>query len=82
MSASGPKQTSLVAPHMSAGKADMAFCGSPLSRSLLGAKRTSLFAAQMSPLPLPPKGTAQASLRKALIASRNRPKAGSPGRIR
>ena len=36
--------------HMSAfgGKADMAFCESPLSRSLLGVKRTSHFAAQMS----------------------------------
>ena len=34
------------APHMSAfgGKADMAFAGSPLSRSLLGVKRTCLFA--------------------------------------
>jgi len=30
------------------GKADMAVCGSPLSRSLLGAKRTSHFAAHMS----------------------------------
>ena len=29
------------------GKADMAFCGNPLSRSLFGVKRTSLFAAQM-----------------------------------
>ena len=35
-SAIGPKRTSLVAPHMSAfgGKADIAFCGCPLSRSL------------------------------------------------
>src|SRR5262245_12825740 len=42
MSAFGPKRTSLVAPHMSAfgGKADMTVCGSPLSRSLLGVKRT------------------------------------------
>jgi hypothetical protein len=42
MSAIGPKQTSLVAPHMSAfrGRADMTFCGGPLSRSLLGVKRT------------------------------------------
>src|SRR6516164_6301097 len=50
MSAIGPKQTSLVAPHMSAfgGKADMAVCGSPLSRSLLGVKRTWLVAAHMS----------------------------------
>jgi len=41
-SAIGPKRTSLVAPHMSAfgGKADMAFCENPLSRSLLGVKRT------------------------------------------
>jgi hypothetical protein len=30
-------------------KADMAFCENPLSRALLGAKRTSLFAAHMSP---------------------------------
>ena len=30
------------------GKADMAFCGNPLLRSLFGVKRTSLFAAQMS----------------------------------
>ena len=50
MSAIGPKQTSLVAPHMSAfgGKADMAVCGSPLSRSLLGVKRTWLVAMHMS----------------------------------
>src|SRR5262245_1750807 len=50
MSAFGPKQTSLVALHMSAfgGKADMTFAGSPLSRSLLGVKRTSLVAAHMS----------------------------------
>jgi hypothetical protein len=42
MSAFGPKQTWAVAMHMSAfgGKADMAGCGSPLSRSLLGVKRT------------------------------------------
>src|SRR5262245_1943929 len=30
------------------GKADMTFCGCPLLRSLLGVKRTSLFAAHMS----------------------------------
>ena len=50
MSAFGPKQTSLVAPHMSAfgGKADMTSCGDPLLRSLLGLKRTSLFAVRMS----------------------------------
>jgi hypothetical protein len=30
------------------GKADMTLCGNPLSRSLLGVKRTSLFAAQLS----------------------------------
>jgi hypothetical protein len=29
------------------GKADMTLCGNPLLRSLLGAKRTSLFAAHM-----------------------------------
>src|SRR5262249_58132777 len=42
--------TSLVAPHMSAfgGKADIVFCESPLSRSLLGVKRTSPFAPHMS----------------------------------
>jgi hypothetical protein len=42
MSAIGPKQTKASAPHMSAfgGKADMTVCGNPLSRSLLGAKRT------------------------------------------
>src|SRR5262245_45264733 len=50
MSAIGPKRTSLVAPHMSAlgGKADMAFCGISLSRSLLGPKRTCRFAPHMS----------------------------------
>src|SRR5262245_56712423 len=50
MSAFGPKQTSLVAPHMSAfgGKADMTVCGGLLSRSLLGVKRTCRFAAHMS----------------------------------
>ena len=50
MSAFGPKQTLAVALHESAfgGKADMTVCRSPLSRSLLGVERTSLFAAQMS----------------------------------
>ena len=50
MSAIGPKQTWAVAPHMSAlgGKADTAFRESPLSRSLLGARRTSLVALHMS----------------------------------
>jgi hypothetical protein len=50
MSAIDPKRTSIVAPHTSAfgGKADTTFRGSPLLRSLLGVKRTSLFAAQMS----------------------------------
>ena len=50
MSAIGPKRTSLVAPHMSAfgGKADMAFCGNPLSGSLLGVKRTWHIASHMS----------------------------------
>ena len=49
MSAFGPKRTSS-APHMSAfgGKADMTFCENPLSRSLLGVKRTWLIAAHMS----------------------------------
>src|SRR5215475_10320978 len=49
-SATGPKRTWLVAPHMSAfgGKADMTVCGNPLSRPLLGVKRTSLFATHMS----------------------------------
>jgi hypothetical protein len=38
------------AAHMSAfgGKADMIFCGNPLSRSLFGVKRTSLFATHLS----------------------------------
>jgi hypothetical protein len=38
MSAIGPKQTSLVAPHTSAfkGKADMTLRGNPLSQSLFG----------------------------------------------
>src|SRR5262245_35132303 len=50
MSAIGPKRTSLVAPHISAfgGKADMAYCGNTLSRSLLGVKRTCRFALHMS----------------------------------
>ena len=50
MSAIGPKRTWTSALHMSAfgGKADMAFCGISLSRSLLGVKRTLRFAAHMS----------------------------------
>jgi hypothetical protein len=42
MSAIGPKWTWASALHMSAfgAKADMAFCGISLSRSLLGVKRT------------------------------------------
>ena len=50
MSAIGLKQTFLVAPLMSAfgGKADMTLRGNPLSRSLLGAKRTCSFALHMS----------------------------------
>jgi hypothetical protein len=50
MSAIGPQRTSLFAPHMSAFgvKADMADCGSPLSRSLLGVKRTWPVALHMS----------------------------------
>ncbi len=50
MSACGTKQTWGVALHMSAfgGKADMAFCGNPLSRSLLRVKRTSAVAPHMS----------------------------------
>jgi hypothetical protein len=52
MSAIGPKQTSLAAPHMSAfgGKADMTLCENPLLRSLLGVKRTWFCAAHMSAL--------------------------------
>ena len=52
MSAFGPKQTFVFAPHMSVfgGKADMTFAGIPLSWSLFGVKRTSLFALQMSAL--------------------------------
>src|SRR5262245_46192575 len=50
MSAFGPKQTCAIAPPTSAfgGKADMAVCGSPLSRSLLGVKRTWTIALHMS----------------------------------
>jgi hypothetical protein len=50
MSAFGPKQTWSSAPHMSAfgGKADMACCGNPLSRLLLGVKRTWAVALHMS----------------------------------
>jgi hypothetical protein len=50
MSAIGPKQTCPVALHMSAfwGKADMTLGRCLLLRSLLGVKRTSLFAAHMS----------------------------------
>jgi len=50
MSAFGSQRPFLFAPHMSAfgGKADMAFCGISLSRSLLGVKRTWAGAVQMS----------------------------------
>jgi hypothetical protein len=50
MSAIGPKQTCLVAPHMSAFgcKADMTLCGNPLLRSLLGVKRTWRLHCEMS----------------------------------
>src|SRR5512132_4393810 len=50
MYALGPKQTSVLASHMSAfgGKAGMIFCGSPLLPSLLGVKRTCPFALHMS----------------------------------
>ena len=50
MSAFGPWQASLAAPHMSAfgGKADMTFCGISLSRSLLGVERTWRFAVRTS----------------------------------
>jgi hypothetical protein len=37
-------------PSTHGGKADMGLCGNPLLRSILGVKRTSLFAAQMSAL--------------------------------
>src|SRR5262245_20855751 len=49
-SAFGPKRTWARALHMSAfwGKADMAFCGISLSRSLLDVERTWLVAAHMS----------------------------------
>ena len=62
MSAIGTKRTSLVAPHMSAfgGKADMAFCGNPLSRSLLRVKRTSAVALHMSAFD--PKRTSNATV--------------------
>src|SRR5262249_28729421 len=51
MSAFGPKRTSLAAPHMSAFgcKADMAFCGISLLRSLLGVKRTAIELAALAP---------------------------------
>src|SRR5262245_53314031 len=50
MSAIGPKQTYAAALHMSAfgGKADMAFCGCLLLRSLSGVKRTWVGALHMS----------------------------------
>src|SRR5262245_40013536 len=50
MSAFGPKRTCVAALHESAfgGKADMAFCGISLSRSLLGVKQTWHFALHMS----------------------------------
>ena len=50
MSAFGPKQTWASVLQMSAfgGKADMTSCENPLSRLLLGVKRTLLFAAHMS----------------------------------
>ena len=60
MSAIGPKRTSDSALHMSAigGKADMAVCENPLSRSLSGVKRTWLFASHMSAID--PKRTSAA----------------------
>src|SRR5262249_34559966 len=60
-----PKRTSLAAPHMSAfgGTADMTVCGCPLSRSLLGAKRTCLFALHMSAFD--PKRTSCVGLRRS-----------------
>src|SRR5215467_11087504 len=65
MSAIGPKQTWARALHMSAfgGKADMTFCGSPLSRSLLGVKQTSLFATHMSAFDLQRTSSAKVFLR-------------------
>jgi hypothetical protein len=59
MSAFGPKQTWAVALHMSAfgGKADMAFCGNPLSLSLLGvavALHMSAYDPKRKPGALPP----------------------------
>ena len=50
MSATGPKRTSLVAPHMSAfrGKADMTIWACLLLRSLSGVKRTWVGALHMS----------------------------------
>jgi hypothetical protein len=47
------------------GKADMAFCGISLSRSLLGVKRTSLFAAQMSAFD--PKRTSDADAMRSKL---------------
>ena len=71
MSAIGTKRTSPVAPHMSAfgGKADMAFCGNPLSRSLLRVKRTSAVALHMSAFD--PKRTFTAQ--KGLTAATTKP---------
>jgi hypothetical protein len=50
MSASGPKRTCLVAPHMSAcgGKADMTVCGMSAFAVAIGVKRTWLVALHMS----------------------------------
>jgi len=62
MSAIGPKQTWAFALHMSAFrcKADITIAACPLSRSLLGVKRTSLFAPHMSASD--PKRTSLAAL--------------------
>jgi hypothetical protein len=71
MSTIGPKQTSASALHMSAfgGKADMTFCGILLSRSLLGVKRTWLFASRMSAFE--PKRTSRVQCEMCVMALRH-----------
>jgi hypothetical protein len=68
MSAIGPKQTFLFAPHVSAFgvKADMTITACLLLRSLLGVKQTSLVAAHMSAFD--PKRTSDAQIKLKLDA--------------
>ena len=69
MSAIGPKRTFGFASHMSAfgGEADMTGCRSPLSRSLLGVKRTCLVALHESAFD--PKRTSLARLSRPFATS-------------